>query len=99
MHVSDIAEIHFKVLKKIDSINKSKILNCGYGKGLSVNQVITEFKKHTDKDLKVIKLKRRKGDMERITANNKELRKFIKWKPKYNKLQIMVKTALRWEKS
>ena len=49
IHVSDIAEIHNKVLKKIDKINISKILNCGYGKGLSVKQVIKEFKNYTRK--------------------------------------------------
>ena len=49
IHVSDIAEIHNKVLQKIDKTNISKILNCGYGKGLSVKQVINEFKKHTNK--------------------------------------------------
>ena len=52
IHVSDIANIHFKVLKKIDKLNVSKILNCGYGQGISVNNVINEFKKYANNNLK-----------------------------------------------
>ena len=98
IHVSDISEIHYKVLEKINKSNKSKILNCGYGKGISVYQVVNEFKKHAKKNLKIIDLPRRKGDMASIIAINKNLHKFIKWKPKFNKLSFMVKSCLRWEK-
>ena len=98
IHVSDISEIHYKVLEKINKCNKSKILNCGYGKGISVYQVAKEFKKHVKKNLKIIKLPRREGDMASIIAINKNLHQFIKWKPKFNKLSFMVKSCLRWEK-
>ncbi len=97
VHVCDIADIHYKVLKKINLAKVSKVLNCGYGKGLSVNEVVQEFKKHTNKNLKIINFPRRKGDMEKIIANNVELKKFIKWRPKFNNLRAMVKTALKWE--
>ena len=52
IHVYDLAEIHVKILFKIESLNKSIILNCGYGKGFSVLQVINEFNKFTKKKLK-----------------------------------------------
>ena len=98
IHVSDIAEIHHKVLEKINHTNTSKILNCGYGKGISVIQSINEFKKHTNHSLQIIKLKKRKGDMVKITANNKNLKKFINWMPKNNKLSTIVKSCIQWEK-
>ncbi len=98
IHVSDIAEIHYKVLEKINLINKSVILNCGYSKGLSVNQVMQEFKKNANKNLKIIELPRRKGDMIKIKADIKNLCKFIKWKPKFDNLKIMVQSSLKWEK-
>ena len=44
IHVSDIAEIHYLILEKIDKLNISKILNCGYNKGTSVIEVAKEFK-------------------------------------------------------
>ncbi len=97
IHVSDIASIHYKVLQKINLTKKSKIINCGYSKGISVNEVVQEFKKHASKRLKIIKLPRRKGDMFKITSDNRYLLKFIKWKPKFNKLKTMVKSSLNWE--
>ena len=99
IHVSDIANIHFKVLDKINRVNKSKILNCGYGKGITVSDVIYEFKKYASKNLRIIKLPRRSGDMVKITANIKNLNKFINWKPKFNKLSLIVKSSLKWEKN
>ena len=45
IHVTDLAEVHFQVLKIISKYKKSKILNCGYNRGLSVKQVVNEFKK------------------------------------------------------
>ena len=98
IHVSDIAEIHDRVLEKINKLNKSKILNCGYGRGISVKQVAQEFRKYTNKNLKIVEMPRRKGDLVKIIALNKNLNKFIKWKPKFNNLKIMVKSSLKWEK-
>ncbi len=98
IHVCDIAEIHSKILKKLNKTKKSVILNCGYSKGLSVKQVIDEFKKNVKKKIKIVYLPRRKGDMEKITADNKKLRKFLNWKPKYDKLQKIVQSSIKWEK-
>jgi len=99
IHVSDIAEIHRKVLEKINKLNTSKILNCGYGKGISVQEVAKEFKKYANKNLKIMKMPRRKGDLVKIIALNNNLNKFIRWKPKFNNLKMMVKSSLKWEKN
>ena len=99
IHVSDIAEIHSKVLEKINMTNKSKILNCGYGTGISVNQVALEFKKYANKNLKIKKMSNRKGDLVKIIALNKNLKKFIRWKAKFNNLKVMVRSSLKWEKN
>ncbi len=98
IHVSDIAEIHFKVLKKINKINKSKILNCGYGNGISVKQVAKEFSKHTKGTFSISEKSKRKGDLIKIIAITKNLRNFIKWRPKFNSLKTMVKSSIKWEK-
>ena len=99
IHVSDIADIHYKVLEKISKVNKSKILNCGYAKGVSVNEAVNEFKKYTNNKLKIFKLLKRPGDMVKITANNNSLKKFIKWLPKYKRLSTIVKSCILWEKN
>ena len=98
VHVSDIAEIHLKVLNKIDKINKSVVLNCGYNKGISVLEVAKEFKKQTSKKVKILITKRRKADLVKIIATNKKLMRFIQWKPKFNDLRKIVKSCLMWEK-
>lgn len=99
IHVSDLSEIHYKILKKISKTNKSKIINCGYNRGISVKEVVDEFKKQSKKKIKINLQKRRPGDMEIIIAKNKNLKKFIKWKPKYNDLSTIVRSCIRWEKS
>ena len=98
IHVSDIADIHYKVLLKINKLNKSKILNCGYNKGVSVLDVAKAFKKQTSKNVKILVYKRRKGDLVKIIASNSKLKNFIKWKPKFNNLETIVKSCINWEK-
>lgn len=98
IHISDIAEIHRKVLEKIDKSGKSKILNCGYNKGISVKQVAKEFAKYGNQNVKIVNKPRRKGDLVQIIALNKNLKSFIKWKPKFNKLETMVTSSINWEK-
>ncbi len=98
IHVSDIAEIHYKVLEKINNLNNSKILNCGYNKGISVLEVAKEFKNQSSKKVEILVSKRRKGDLVKIIASNKRLKKFIKWKPKFNNLNTIVKSCISWEK-
>ena len=85
-------------MEKIDKKNKSIILNCGYGKGNSVKQVVKEFIKYSNNNFRIIHRPRRKGDLIKIIALTKKLKKFISWKPKYDKLQLMVKSSIRWEK-
>ena len=98
IHVSDIADIHLKILLKLNKLSKSVVLNCGYAKGISVKEVIREFKKYSKKKVILKFLPKREGDMERITANTKKLKRFINWKPKYNNLNLIVKSCIKWEK-
>ena len=98
IHVSDIAEIHYKVLEKIYNSKNSKTLNCGYNRGISVLEVAKAFKKQTSKNVVILVSKRRKGDLEKIIAANNKLKKFIKWKPKFNNLNTIVKSCINWEK-
>ena len=98
IHVSDLADIHIKTLIKVDNSHKSIILNCGYGKGWSVLEIVNEFKKFTTNKIKINFKKRRKGDVVGIVANVDKLRKFLTWKPKFYNLTKMVKSAIDWEK-
>jgi len=98
IHISDITDIHIKILKKINQANKSVILNCGYGVGRSVLEVVEEFQKVSKKNIKIILRPRRKADLGQIISDNIKLKKFLSWKPKHNDLKLMVKSCIKWEK-
>ena len=85
-------------MEKINKLNNSETLNCGYNKGVSVLQVAKAFRKQTPKKVKILFSKRRKGDLVKIIASNNKLKKFIKWKPKFNNLNTIVKSCINWEK-
>jgi UDP-glucose 4-epimerase len=97
VHVLDLADMHYKISQKVDKTKKSIILNCGYGKGVSVIQAAKAFVKHSRKKIKLIYEKRRPGDLASSIASNKKIKKYIKWSPKYNNLSTIVRTCIKWE--
>tara|TARA_Y100001954_G_scaffold64969_1_gene70682 strand:- start:340 stop:1320 length:981 start_codon:yes stop_codon:yes gene_type:complete len=98
MHVYDLAKIHLSCLKKFKHVRKSLELNCSYGKGYSVLDIVKSFEKIAKRKIKLIYKERRNGDTEKVIASNKKLNQFIKWKPKFNKLDSMVSTTFLWNK-
>ena len=97
VHVSDLADIHIKGLKYLENNKKSFILNCGYGKGYSVLQIVNIFKKIKN-GVGVQYRKRRPGDIAQVYANTKKFKKTLKWRPKYNNIRLIIKSAIKWEK-
>ena len=97
IHVKDISLIHINSLNYISSNNRSIELNCGYGKGYSVLDIIKSFEKvHKIKMKKIIKPKR-KGDTTISVCENSYLKKILNFKPKYNSLSKIVEDSLDWE--
>ena len=96
IHVSDLADIHIKSIKYLTKNKKSILLNCGYGKGYSVQQIIDIFKK-IKKGVKVHYKKRRPGDIAQVYADTKKFKKILKWKPKYNNITKIILSAIKWE--
>ena len=97
IHVSDLADIHMKVLNCLKKNKKSFILNCGYGKGYSVQEIVNVFKK-IKKNLTINYHKRRPGDIAQVYSNTKKLNQLLKWKPKYNNINKIIESAINWEK-
>ncbi len=98
IHVCDIADLHHKVLIKIQKSKKSIVANCGYGHGFSVLEIINKFQKISKKRFSIKIKNKRKGDMEKIISSSSKLTNLIKWKPQYNNLSLMVKSSISWEK-
>lgn len=77
--------------------NESQILNCGYGQGYSVREVIERVKVISGVDFPVIETERRPGDPACVIAGADKIRKLLGWQPKYNNLDQIVSTTLAWE--
>ena len=86
-----------KVLKKISEEKNPIILNCGYGKGYSVLDIVKIFKKIV-KNVEIIYLNRRPGDVAKIYSNTYKLKKYLNWKPKFNNIKYILISAINWEK-
>lgn len=98
IHVTDLADAHVKALEYLAKGGKSEILNCGYGHGFSVREVLTRVKEITGKEIKVIDSPRRPGDPASLTAKAEKISSVIGWKPKYDDLNIIITSAYEWEK-
>jgi len=97
IHISDLVDIHLKSLKFLSKKKKSFILNCGYGKGYSVKEIVDIFKKNK-KNLIIRYSNKRPGDVDQVFANNKKIKKILKWKPKFANIEKIIKSAIKWEK-
>ena len=95
--VNDLSNLHLESFDKIKQ-SDSFVLNCGYGRPLSVKKIINSFQKIANKKIKIQKKQRRPGDVEKVYADIRLLKKkFPKWKSKYS-LSDSIKFSLKWEK-
>tara|TARA_B100000787_G_scaffold170278_1_gene165590 strand:- start:9673 stop:10638 length:966 start_codon:yes stop_codon:yes gene_type:complete len=98
IHIEDLSNIHLKSLDYIKkTINKNiLILNCGYGVGHSVYDIVSVAKKTYKLEYNVVN--KRNGDLPFIVANCDKLKKTLKWKPKFNSIKTMIDISVKWEK-
>jgi len=97
IHVTDLADIHAKFIQYQFKKKKSLIVNCGYGKGYSVKEVVDIFKL-IKKNVIVTYQKRRRGDIGQVFANVKKLKRIIRWIPKFNNMEKIILSSIKWEK-
>jgi len=97
IHVTDLAEAHLLALEYLLSGGESVALNCGYGRGYSVREVIEVVKKVTGIDFPVEEAPRREGDPPVLVAKAEKIKSLLGWEPKYDDLEFIVKTAWEWE--
>jgi len=97
IHVDDLADAHIKSLEYLTD-NNSNIFNCGYGRGYSVLEVINTMKEVSGVDFKVEYTGRREGDTAILIADNNKILYNLNWRPRYDDLKLICKTALDWEK-
>lgn len=98
IHVLDLIKIKTKTLEYLKKENKNLILNCGYGKGISVMDIFKTFKKLNPLIKEPIIRKRRFGDPAKAIANASKLKKIFKFKFQYNNTFEIIKNSIDWEK-
>lgn len=97
IQVTDLAEAHRLALDHLHGGGESLVLNCGYGRGYSVLEVVEVVKRVSGKDFTVRICPRRPGDPARIVAGADRIRAHLGWVPRYDDLQTIVTQALAWE--
>ncbi len=97
IHVSDLVDAHALLLGHL-KINKSNhIMNCGYGRGFSVRQVVDVVREVSGVDFEVREAGRRPGDPASVVASSDLIRAELNWQPRLDDLKIIVASALEWE--
>lgn len=98
IHVDDIAQAHVNALDFLMDTEKSEVMNCGYGHGYSVREVVSTVKKVTGIDFTVEETKRRPGDPPSLVTDSARIRVQTGWAPLHDDLEFIVRTAWEWEK-
>ncbi len=97
IHVSDLAAAHVNALNYLKAGGESTTLNCGYGRGLSVREIINSVERLHGSPINVEESPRRAGDPPSLIAVAKRVREKLSWEPQYADIDTIVKTSLDWE--
>ncbi len=98
VHVEDLAEAHILALEYLLNGGESQSFNCGCSSGYSVLEAVRTAKKVTGVDFPVKYAKRRPGDPPVLVSDSSKIREVLGWKPKYDNIEYIIKTAWDWEK-
>ncbi len=97
IHVDDLADAHLEMLDQLKP-GVCEVFNCGYGHGYSVLEVIEAMKRVSGVDFPVEFANRRAGDAPVLVADNRKILSKTRWRPKYDDLDFICETALKWER-
>lgn len=99
IHVSDLASAHVLALDHLEQGGESLLLNCGYGRGYSVKEVVAAFEAETGRAVPVAEAPRRAGDVSTVYAASEKLRSTLAWTPRHDDLAEIVRSAVAFERA
>jgi UDP-glucose 4-epimerase len=99
IHVADLVDAHLKVLDALRGGASSNIYNCGYGRGLSVREIVVAVERAAGRQLATRAAPRRAGDPAIVVADSTKLKRTLGWVPRYDNVDVIVRSALEWEQS
>lgn len=99
IHVSDLAAAHVATLEwLIAHPDQNLVMNCGYGRGLSVLEVLAAVDRLTNLPIKRVMEGRRAGDPPMLISANQRILETLDWRPRYDNIDTIVGDALAWER-
>jgi UDP-glucose 4-epimerase len=98
IHVEDLATAHLNALTYLRNGGESTVLNCGYGHGYSVREVLSAVGAANGEALNINEEPRRAGDPPELVAVAERVREVLGWTPKFDDLDTIVRTSLEWER-
>ncbi len=98
IHVSDLATAHLDALAYLRADGEPVTLNCGYGHGYSVREVLSAVEKANGAPLTIVEEPRRAGDPPELVAVSDKIHSVLGWEPKFDDLDTIVRTSLEWER-
>jgi len=99
IHVEDLADAHLKALAYLEGGGSSTTLNCGYGHGYSVREVLDAVTRVSGKALDILEAPRRPGDPPVLIAKADRIKAMLDWSAKYDDLDVIVDSSLNWERN
>lgn len=97
IHVADLADVHLRMLGHLRAGGESAVLNCGYGEGFTVLEVIAVVQRVTGVKFTVEHCPRRPGDVAAVVADSARATALLDWSPQFNDLSLIVEHAWRWD--
>ncbi len=97
IHVDDLARAHLDALRWLDGGGDSVVLNCGYGRGYSVREVVEHVREESGVNFEVTMAGRRAGDPAALVAENSRIRTLFGWEPQFDDLGLICRSAYQWE--
>lgn len=98
IHVTDLAAAHVAALARLQADPTSLVLNCGYGGGYSVREVLRAVESAMGQRLDVRTAARRPGDPPELVADASAIGERLAWAPRFDSLKVMTESALDWER-
>ena len=98
IHVEDLADAHLKALAYLRRGGESATLNCGYGRGYSVRELLSMVETVAGHPIAKREEPRRAGDPPALVARAARIRSLLGWQPRHDSLKDIVETALAWER-
>jgi UDP-glucose 4-epimerase len=99
IHVADLAAAHVRALERlIAAPREGLLLNCGYGRGYSVLEVLDSVDRVTNRQIERRPAPRRAGDPAAIIADNRRILATLDWRPERDDLDTIVADAVAWER-